>query len=54
MQAILPPNKKWLNAMFLGALKKMVADGILVNVKDSYKISADYKKKASKPKNAPK
>jgi histone H1/5 len=52
MQASLPTDKKWLNAMFLGALKKMVADGILVKVKDSYKISADYKKKASKPKKA--
>ena len=52
MQATLPADKKWLNAMFLGALKKMVADGILVKVKDSYKISADYKKKASKPKKA--
>jgi histone H1/5 len=52
MQATLPTDKKWLNAMFLGALKKMVADGILVKVKDSYKISADYKKKASKPKKA--
>ena len=50
MQATLPADKKWLNAMFLGALKKMVADGILVKVKDSYKIS----KAASKPKKAPK
>ena len=54
MQATLPADKKWLNAMYLGALKKMVADGILVKTKDSYKISADYKKKASKPKKAPK
>ena len=30
---------------YLGALKKMVVDGILVKVKDSYKISAKYKKK---------
>ena len=54
MQATLPADKKWMNTMYLGALKKMVADGILVKVKDSYKISADYKKKASKPKKAPK
>ena len=57
MQANLPAVKKWLNATFLSALKKMVADGDLVQLKASYKISADYKKKAaasSKPKKAPK
>jgi histone H1/5 len=54
MQANLPAGKKWLNAMFLGALKKMVAEGVLTKTKDSYKISADYKKKASKPKKVPK
>ena len=37
MQASLPTDKKWLNTMFLGALKKMVADGILLKIKDSYK-----------------
>ena len=37
MQATLPTNKKWSNAMFLCALKKMVADGILLKIKDSYK-----------------
>ena len=57
MQANLPADKKWLNGMFLNALKKAVADGDLVQVKNSYKLSADYKKKAaaaSKPKKAPK
>ena len=55
MQANLPADKKWLNATFLAALKKAVADGDLVQTKNSYKLSADYKKKAaaaSKPKKA--
>ena len=53
MQANLPADKKWLNGMFLNALKKAVADGNLVQIKSSYKLSPDYKKKAaaaSKPK----
>merc|ERR1712244_118529 len=53
MQANLPKDKKWLNGMFLNALKKAVADGDLVQVKNSYKLSADFKKKAkaaAKPK----
>ncbi len=57
MQANLPKDKKWLNGMFLNALKKAVADGDLMQIKSSYKLSADYKKKAaaaSKPKKAPK
>ena len=50
MQANLPKDKKWMNATYLAALKKMVADGDLVQNKNSYKLSADFKKKASKPK----
>ena len=53
MQANLPADKKWLNGMFLNALKKAVVDGDFVQNKSSYKLSADYKKKAadaSKPK----
>jgi len=53
MQADLPADKKWLNGMFLKALKKAVVDGDLVQVKNSYKLSADTKKgakAASKPK----
>ena len=53
LQVNLPADKKWLNATFLSALKKMVAGGDLVQVKASYKLSADYEKKAaaaSKPK----
>jgi len=55
MQANLPSDKKWMNGMYLKALKKAVADGELVQTKGSYKLSAAYKdkaKKASKPKKA--
>ena len=58
MQASMPTDKKWMNAMFLAALKKMVADGVLVKVKSSYKLGAKAKeapkKKAPKKKTAPK
>ena len=54
MQANLPKDKKWMNATYLAALKKMVADGDLVQNKASYKLSADFKKKSSKKKAAPK
>ena len=57
MQANLPKDKKWLNGMFLSALKKAVADGDLTKVKGSYKLSPAYKAKAAaaaKPKKAPK
>ena len=53
MQANLPADKKWLNGMFLKALKKAVADGDLTQVKSSYKLSAAFKAKAKK-KSAPK
>ena len=44
MLANIPDNRTtWMNHMFLGQLKKMVADGILVRIKDHYKISARYK-----------
>ena len=48
MQANLPADKKWMNTMYLNALKKAVADGELVQTKNSYKLSKA--KKASKPK----
>ena len=49
MLANFPDNRTtWVNHMFLGQLKKMVADGILVRVKDHYKISADYKEYVKK------
>jgi histone H1/5 len=61
MQANLPKDKKWLNATFLTALKNGVAAGELIKVKNSYKLSAEFKKAATKkataaakPKAAPK
>ncbi|KAL7535415.1 hypothetical protein ACHAWF_005160, partial [Thalassiosira exigua] len=46
MQAVMPADKKWSNAIFLSTLKRLVADGDLVQVKNSYKLSADFKNKA--------
>ena len=45
MQDRLPKDKKWMNATFLSALKSGVASGDFVKVKNSYKLSADFKKK---------
>ena len=53
MQANMPADKKWMNAMFLKALKDGVKSGDFTQVKNSYKLSADFKKKAvaaTKPK----
>ena len=53
-------DKKWLNGMFLKALKDGVTSGVFIKVKASYKLSpaakADAKKKSApkKPKKAPK
>ena len=44
MQANLPADKKWMNTMFLSSLKSGVKSGDLVQVKNSFKLSADYKK----------
>ena len=41
------PKKKWANGTFLKVLKDMVAAGDLVQVKGSYKLSADFKKAAA-------
>ena len=52
-----PTDKTWLNATFLKALKDGVKVGDFTQVKNSYKLSAEYKKKvatALKPKKAPK
>lgn len=57
MQALMPADKKWMNAMFLKALKDGVKAGDFTQVKNSYKLSPDFKKKAAaaaKPKKAPK
>ncbi|KAL7544149.1 hypothetical protein ACHAWF_007537 [Thalassiosira exigua] len=55
MQAAMPADKKWLNATFLSALKKAVADGDLVQVKNSKKkvIAASKPKKKDAPKKNP-
>jgi histone H1/5 len=45
MQAKMPSDKKWLNSTFVEALRKAVADGDLVQVKGSYKLSSKYKEK---------
>ena len=47
MQANLPKDKKWMNAVFLKTLKAGVASGDFVQNKNSYKLSADFKKKAA-------
>ena len=53
MQAKLPKDKKWQNATFLQALKSGVAAGDFVQHKQSYKLSAEFKKKAKKSSKAP-
>jgi len=53
MQAKLPSDKKWLNATFLASLKTGVVAGDFVQLKGSYKLSPEFKKKraaALKPK----
>ena len=45
MQANLPKDKKWMNTTFLTALKNGVAAGDFVQVKNSYKLSPEFKKK---------
>jgi len=45
MQANLPKDKKWMNATFLSALKSGVAAGDLVQIKNSYKLSPEFKQK---------
>ena len=41
------PSREWANGTFLEVLKNMVAAGDLVQVKGSYKFSADFKKKVA-------
>eukprot|EP00566_Odontella_aurita_P027811 CAMPEP_0113560020 /NCGR_PEP_ID=MMETSP0015_2-20120614/19209_1 /TAXON_ID=2838 /ORGANISM="Odontella" /LENGTH=170 /DNA_ID=CAMNT_0000461699 /DNA_START=111 /DNA_END=623 /DNA_ORIENTATION=- /assembly_acc=CAM_ASM_000160 len=45
MQANLPKDKKWMNATFLSALKSGVAAGDFVQIKNSYKLSPEFKQK---------
>lgn len=48
MQSKLPRDKKWLNATYFAALKTGVANGEFIQNKNSYKLSAEYKKKLTK------
>jgi hypothetical protein len=48
MQSKLPKDKKWLNATYLAALKTGVANGEFIQNKNSYKLSAEHKKKLTK------
>lgn len=41
MQANMPAGKRWLNSTFQSTLKKMTADGVLVQVKAAYKLPTD-------------
>ena len=42
------PDLAWKNSVFLTTLKKSVADGDFVQIKNSYKLSPEYKKKVSR------
>lgn len=48
MQGNLPKDKKWMNATFLKVLKSGVASGDFVQIKNSYKLSPEFKKKSTK------
>lgn len=48
MMENLPKDKKWQNAIFLNALKTGVKNGELVQIKASYKLSPEFKKKVGK------
>ena len=55
MQDNLPKGKTWKNTVFLAALKSGAASGDFIKVKGSYKLSPEFKKKATaatKPKKA--
>jgi len=47
MQANLPKDKKWINGFFLMAIRSSVIAGDFVKVKNSFKLSVDFKKKRS-------
>ncbi|KAI2490188.1 Domain in histone families 1 and 5 [Fragilaria crotonensis] len=51
MQSKPPKDKKWFNYTFLQALKSGVTSGDFIQLKNSYKLSADFKKASTaKPK----
>lgn len=45
MQSTLPPNKSWINNIFLKAVKSLVSDGDLTQVKGKYKLSAGFRQR---------
>ena len=45
MQNNIPMGKKWMNTTFLSALKAGVAAGDFVKVKNSFKLSPEFKKR---------
>jgi len=47
MQANLPKDKKWINGFFLMAIRSSVIAGDFVKVKNSFKLSLEFKKKRS-------
>jgi histone H1/5 len=48
LQGNLPKDKKWINGTFLKVLKTGVANGEFVQIKNSYKLSPEFKKKVGK------
>ena len=44
MQDDLPKDKKWLNATLLSGLKAGIASGDFIHIKNSYKLSSEFKK----------
>ncbi|CAJ1925111.1 unnamed protein product [Cylindrotheca closterium] len=48
LQGNLPKDKKWINGTFLKVLKTGVANGEFVQIKNSYKLSPEFKKKVTK------
>lgn len=48
MMSKLPEDKKWQNKRFLATLNKLVEDGDITKMKQTYKLSAQYKKRMEK------
>jgi len=41
------PEMNWMNSVFLTTLKKSVTDGDFIQIKNSYKLTPEYKKKVN-------
>jgi len=50
MMSKLPEDKKWQNKRFLATLNKLVEDGDITKMKQTYKLSVQYKKRMEKKK----